>query len=241
MATSYKMKIVQAGNIIEVYEYENAVLTGYKDTKKNSKGRQVSADDENKEINREKVLSRARKDLRRIVNSNIQKNSKFLTLTFKENVSDIKVANNEFKKFIKRLNYLLGFKVEYSVVPELQKRGAWHYHVILYNTTKKLDFKEIEQCWGNGFIKLNRIDRVDNVGAYICKYMTKCEQEEELRGKKLYFNSRGLKKPLEIKESHIVRIFSDSLQNETPSYENTFSNDYNTVNYKQYILKEQEE
>ena len=86
---SYKKKVIVSGNIIEVYEYEQNVLFGYKDTKKKSKGRQATANAEDKEINREKVLSRARRDLRRIINANIQEYSKFLTLTFKENITDL--------------------------------------------------------------------------------------------------------------------------------------------------------
>ena len=108
---SYDKKIIISGKVIEVYEYKNNVLYGYKDTKKDKKGRSSEASDEDKDINREKVLSRARKDLRRLINSNIEKYSKFLTLTFKENVTDLDYANYEFNKFIKRLNYNYKIKV----------------------------------------------------------------------------------------------------------------------------------
>lgn len=114
--SSYRKKAVISGNIIEIYEYENDVIYGYEDTKKNSKGRSSVANNDDKEKNREKVLSRARKDLRRLINCNIEKYSKFLTLTFADNVQDLDYANNEFKKFIKRLNYHFNIKVKYSCV-----------------------------------------------------------------------------------------------------------------------------
>lgn len=234
---SYRKKIVLSGNIVEVYEYENDVLYGYKDTKKVSRGRNSTANDVDKEVNREKVLSRARKDLRRLINCNIQKYSKFLTLTFADNVQDLDYANNEFKKFIKRLNYHFGIKVKYSTVIEFQKRGAIHYHTILYNLTQKIDVGVLQDIWKQGFIKVNSIDSVDNVGAYVCKYMTKTD-DDRLVGRKMYFNSRGLNKPKEIKESDIVSALVGSLQNQTPNYENKFSNDYNSINYKQYIIKD---
>lgn len=235
--SSYNKKIVISGKQIEVYEYENEVIYGYKDVKKTSRGRSVVASDENKEINRDKVLQRARRDLRRIINSNCEKYSKFVTLTFADNVDDLDYCNNEFKKFVKRLNYYYKIKLKYSTVIEFQKRGALHYHCIFYNLTQKLDLDVFSHIWGNGFVKVNKIDNVDNVGAYICKYMTKTD-DDRLLGRKMYFNSRGLTKPMEIKDKKIVEALQNSLQSNNLKYSNTFSNDYNTISYSQYIIKD---
>lgn len=233
----YNKKVVVSGKVIEVYEYEKEVLYGYSDTKKKSSGRRSVANKEDKLINREKVLSRARRDLRRIINANIEKYSKFLTLTFKDNITDLDFANNEFKKFIKRVNYHYKVKVKYSVVIEFQKRGAIHYHALLYNLTDKLDIDKLSSIWGNGFIKVNSIKDVDNVGAYVCKYMTKTE-DDRLLGRKMYFNSRNLNKPEEIKESSVVEALVGSLQKNSLTYMNTFKNEHNTINYMQYIIQE---
>lgn len=232
----YGTKIIMSGKVLELYEYKNPIKSGYSGGKG---GRKKSSDiaKEEKEINREKVLNRARRDLRRIVNSNVAEYSKFLTLTFEENIQDIAWANREFSKFIMRVNYYLGFKVAYSGVIEFQKRGAVHYHVIFYNTPRKLKLDALRAIWGYGHIKLNIIRDVDNVGAYVCKYMSKCEDEKKLRGKKMYFNSRGLKKPQEIKESALVKAIASSLDGQTPKYSNTFANEYNSIDYKQYIIE----
>ncbi len=61
---------------------------------------------------RERSLARAKKQLRRLINANAGQygrefTTKFLTLTFKENITDPKEANYLFTKFIKRLNYKL--------------------------------------------------------------------------------------------------------------------------------------
>lgn len=232
---SYDKKAIIAGNQIEIYEYKESVIYGYTDIKKCSKGRQSIASDEDKEINREKVFKRARTNLRRLINCNIEVDSKFLTLTFRDNVTDLDFANNEFKKFIKRLNYHFNIKLKYSCVIEFQKRGAIHYHVILYNLNGKVDLNKLSDIWGHGFIKLNKINGIDNVGAYICKYMTKTD-DKRLEGRKMYFNSRNLTKPTEIKDFEIVNALVCSLQNQSPKYENTFTNEYNSINYKQYII-----
>ncbi|MGG3360502.1 hypothetical protein ABER89_19145, partial [Bacillus safensis] len=98
-----------SGHVVEIYEYERDIKTG-KDNKDGSKsvGRAgKGANEEDREKNREIVLSRAKREVRRLINSNVDawdEKPKFFTLTFAENVTDIKWANNEFKKFRQRLS-----------------------------------------------------------------------------------------------------------------------------------------
>lgn len=228
-----------SGNIIEFYEYEKPILEGYSDTKKNSSGRSVSANEFEKEVNRKKVLSRARRDLRRLINSNVGMyagfTSKFITLTFKENLQDFSAANYEFKKFRQRLENYFDKKLKYVVVPEFQKRGAIHYHVIFFNIPF-IRNNVLSKIWNNGFVRINKIDNVDNVGAYICKYMTKDNDDEKLIGKKCYFSSRGLYKPIQIKEKEKINNIVSSLPEYCQTYANTFENDYNKTSYVQYNL-----
>ena len=94
---------------------------------------------------------------------------------------------------------------------------------------------KLQEIWGNGFVKINNIDNVDNVGAYVCKYMTKTD-DDRLIGQKMYFTSRGLKKPVEIKEESRVESLASSLPASALAYSNTFENEYNTISYKQYNL-----
>lgn len=240
---SYKRKIIISGNIVEVYEYDKPILEGYTDTKKSSKGRQTVANDENKELNRDKVLNRARRDLRRLINSNIDVYGlpgKFVTLTFKDDIEDLKKANSEFTKFIKRLKRYFGIDIKYVAVPEVQQERSdkygvkvWHYHVIFFNLPY-IKSNDLSDIWKNGFIKINRIDRVSNVGAYICKYMTK--DNKDLVGQKCYFSSRNLKKPIEIKEESRVKSLASSLPASALTYSSTFENEYNSISYKQYII-----
>ncbi len=138
----------------------------------------------NKEVN----LMRARREIRNYINSNDgyypPYKSTFLTLTFRENLTDIKKANNHFKKFILRLNYKTGHKIKYITVIEFQKRGAVHYHTIFFNLPFRTDLQTI---WGQGYIKIKALEKVDNVGAYICKYLQKEHYDDRLQGKKKYF------------------------------------------------------
>jgi len=107
-------------------------------------------------------------------------------------------ANNEFKKFIQRLKYNYG-DFRYLVVVEFQKRGAIHYHML--SDFGYIEQYDLEKIWGNGFVwindllKVNKGKPVDNVGAYIVKYMNKNIIDKRLMGKKAYFTSRNLIRP----------------------------------------------
>lgn len=239
---SVKTKVIISGGVIEVYDYEKPVMKGYK----SNGGRDKEANEEGKEKNRKDSLRRARQEVRRIVNANVgaygeQLTAKFITLTFGDNVTDLDVAHYEFKKFIQRLNYLVyGTKVanlRYTAVPEFQKRGAVHYHVVIYNLPYiKADV--IEKVWGNGFIKINKIDDVDNVGAYICKYMVKDLDDERLRGRKCYFNSRGLFKPVVIEDEKKTETIKQSLPDELMTVSKQYENEHlGKISYRQYNLK----
>lgn len=104
---------------------------------------------------------------------------KFLTLTFRENITDLENANMEVTKFIKRLSYY-AYKVnknviKYISVPELQKRGAWHYHIILFNV-KYIPWIELIKTWGVGGVYINSLKNgLDGttVAKYVTKYISK--------------------------------------------------------------------
>lgn len=232
-----------SGNIVELYTYEKGYMIGADPLNKNGRagkeGMQVT--DETRRENRDKVTSRARRDVRRIVNSNVGQygkefTTKFCTLTFADHITDLAEANSYFEKFMKRLNYQMfnskKANIKYTAVPEFTKKGRVHYHVIFYNLPY-LKASHLESIWGNGFIKINKIDNVDNVGAYVCKYMTK--DNEDIVGKKSYFNSRGLFKPTEITEIEKVESLRRSLPLENVTYTTTFDNEYvGTITYLQY-------
>ena len=237
MKTYYKKAIV-SGHVIEIYQYEKPVYSDYELNKiRQHEGRRQEASEDNKQKNREKCSNRAARTVRRLVNSNIAINSKFLTLTFADHVTDLKKANYEFKKFKQRFVYYLWVRIKYLCVPEFTKKGRIHYHVVLFNLPFVKN-KTLQSIWSNGFIKINKIDNCDNVGAYVSKYMTK--DNEQMIEEKSYFTSRNLEKPLEIVNEKEIEILADSLSPTDVVYLNSFVNDYlGLVNYTQYNIKEQ--
>ena len=247
-------KMIKSGDIIEVFVYSEGYLKGYELTssEKLSLGR-TKEKSENYEEHRKQVLQRAKKNLRRLINANVGQwgndvTTKFVTLTFADNIQDIKEANYEFKKFIKRLNYYcFGTKktnLKYTCVIEFQKRGSIHYHIIIYNMPY-VKANDISNVWGNGFIKINKIDDVNNVGAYVSEYLGQSEkgqghdlEDDRLQGKKSYFSSRGIFKPVEITDKKIVETVVSALPKECLTYSAVFENEHlGNISYKQYNLK----
>lgn len=111
---SYNKKIVKSGSMIGVYEYENSIIYDKSTSQyKTSKGKSNTKDI------RKSSLTRAKRNLTRIIYCNVNEESKFITLTYKDNIMDLDVANDEFKKFIKRLNYKYCENIKYTAVVEL--------------------------------------------------------------------------------------------------------------------------
>lgn len=245
-------KIVRSGNIVEIYNYSKGYLKDFEVISGGSGGRVADFKSDNYQEHRKQVLSRAKRDLRRLINSNVgmygaDMTSKFLTLTFSKNITDLETANYEFKKFIKRLNYSI-FKtkkaiLKYNVVIEFQDRGAIHYHLIIYNmpfTKQKL----LQEIWDNGIVDIRKIDQVDNVGAYIAEYLGdpgkeqgKGVEDSRLEGKKSYFSSRGLFKPIEITDKKKVEAVATALPINKMTFSSLFNNEHlGDISYKQYNL-----
>lgn len=127
-------------------------------------------------------VSQSLKRLRDYINTNViePNNCKWITLTYKENMTDTKRLYNDFKNFIKRFKYQYG-NFEYIVAMEPQERGAWHCHCIII-FDKKAPFirnKIIEQLWGQGFTKTNKLNDIDNIGAYLTAYLGDMEYKKE--------------------------------------------------------------
>lgn len=134
-------------------------------------------------------ISQSLKRLRDYINTNVvePKNCKWITLTYKENMKDTKKLYIDFKNFIKRFKYKYGH-FEYIVAMEPQERGAWHCHCIII-FDKKAPFipnKIIETLWQHGFTKTNKLDDIDNIGAYLTAYLGDMEYKEEYGSEMLY-------------------------------------------------------
>lgn len=237
----YSQKLIISGGYFELYDYE---ITQRRDFTRKKKLISEKEDDDievgekgNSEgTKRTDSIHRTRTEIRRLVNSNTDF-SKFYTLTFKENLGEVTVANKRFNKFIMRMEYRYG-KFIYLAVIEFQRRGAVHYHFLC-----NLPFiiaKEIEKIWGHGFIKIRRIKHVTNLGAYFCKYLHKDMTDKRLFRKKKYFCSENIERPMEVYDKRVIEklLTQYDLHERKPDYEASFTNEYTgKVEYKQFRVK----
>ena len=160
-------------------------------------------------------LARSRNLLIDLAHQNYSLWKSFITLTFKENVTDINEANKAFHIWVTCISQKFpNFK--YIAVPEYQKRGAVHYHLITniecgsdlipqrkkkYTKSAKGGYKCLDYYnlpyWGKGFSSAFNLQMTDDkfqVAIYITKYLYK-DIDNRLYGRKKIMHSQDLERP----------------------------------------------
>ena len=163
-----------------------------------------------------KSTKQTMKKLRRIIAHNFTggKNQLWITLTYRDHVTEPAIVYMDFKAFIRRIRNQFG-KVDYITVIEPQASGRWHLHVLLKNDSElTIPNNDLAKMWGKGFTKTKRLRRADKVGNYLIAYLSNLQIGDEgsqnkaiIKGARLYMypkgiriyrTSRGIEKPLEI-------------------------------------------
>ena len=156
------------------------------------------------------------KKLRRLVAHNFTggANQLWITLTYRNHVTETAIVYMDFKAFIRRIRNQFG-NVDYITVIEPQASGRWHLHVLLKNDSElTIPNNDLAKMWGKGFTKTKRLRRADKVGNYLIAYLSNLQIGDESSDKKsivkgarlymypkgirIYRTSRGIEKPLEI-------------------------------------------
>ena len=254
----YDVKIVNCGNVLEIYKYDNPISEGFKIKPFERKRREQTEEVKNENLQRS--IKRSKRKIFELVNTNYVKNkSSFLTLTFADNITDYYVAFDCWKRYKQRLEYHFNRKLQYCGVVEFQTKNysttgrcAIHFHIVLFDVPY-LKHNVLYDIWNmtvsnGGSVNIKQIKHVDNVGAYITSYMTEDIKErdeifsDKFKGKKRYFYSRGLKKPSVTKldlskyndfEQYYNLINTDRVKNNVVfEYESKFERkEFNTYEY----------
>ena len=203
---NYKVKNYQ---MVRVKEMGNVVELMFQENRNNSNViKKISANEyidtrtgEVKEFvhieNRSQAVNEVRKSLSRLrdyINTNVTnvEYCKWVTLTYKENMTDTKKLYKDFEKFNKRLRYALskeGYKYEYIVAMEPQGRGAWHAHMLMIFDCKApyIDNDFMAKTWSHGFTSTKKLDKnIDNLGAYLTAYLGDMELTEAVENVGLF-------------------------------------------------------
>lgn len=190
-------KFVLCGQYVEHYIYEIPYYKNFPRFQKNIKHHNHS-----KVIRIDNVI-RAKQKIRRLINSNPDMN-KFLTLTYSTETTELKTSNYNLNKFMKRLKRDYP-DLKYLAVPEYMKNNRVHYHIL--SNLPFVSCEVLRTTWQNGFVFIRKINNLQNVGVYISKYLSKHSTDARFSGKKKYFTSRNLLKPITVdKSDEIIKL-----------------------------------
>ena len=205
-------KFIKFGNNVELYEYEKdlVVLRAGRHHVADKEKIDPDADLTEVEVGKRKDNAhRASTEFRRLVSSNLDDKVLPLlaTITYKENLTDLKKSYYDYKLFIQKLHYTYGKELKYIAVPEFQERGAVHFHVLFWGLPAEKLLPErltdryenvsptLGTMWGNGFVFLKETDGNDKLSSYLAKYMSKAFTDPRLKHQKEYVTSRKINRP----------------------------------------------
>ena len=192
----------------------------------------------------DKNINRSKFQCSRLVKANENIFKTFITLTFADNITDIKSANKKFNIWLTKIRSIKK-DFAYVGVPEFQKRGAVHYHLLSnleinvpYSYFRRGQLKEVKlimsqenkknmydvKYWPYGFSSVFSVKNI-NVVAYMTKYMTK-DIDNRLFGSRRYFHSRNLIIPeeyyIDLNSDNDFMELADILSNNDITYENSY-------------------
>lgn len=148
-----------------------------------------------REASAQRCAARARTQVRRHVMAHGLDH--MVTFTFRENVQDIDDAWRAWDKFRRLVEARTGKKLHYVVVPERQKRGAWHFHVAVRGFVPVALWRALwRRCTpdGQGTVHARYLRAVSRIGIvrYLAKYLTKAFGERDQLNRRRYAIARGM-------------------------------------------------
>lgn len=158
----------------------------------------------------------------------------FVTLTLDKTKMDRYNLDDFIKKlgqFIRNYRKKYGVNIQYLLIPERHRDGAWHMHGLMKgippehlskNENGYKDWKAYSKRFG--YISIDEIRNKEAVSKYITKYISKSFYGGggvTDKNKKMYYASRGLKKAERIKEGTLSGKESVLIPEE-----NMFENDF---------------
>lgn len=255
-------KIIRSGNQIEVYQYEKRRFVSkrirgadtYRKTTSRTKARRPDS------------IRRASKAFRRIVRSNLAGDAcpVLLTLTMRQKLP-YPASCKLFTQFIARLRRRYGAAVRYIAVPEFQKRGAVHWHLLIWGLPagsgctgyvkrqgKYTYFVEtcppekdcerktrsLARLWLRGFADCIETDGHAKLIGYLTKYLSKAMHDLRYGGTKAYYASRNVMRPMSVAGNSLIDYIEELVPVDMPPlHQREFDTEWlGRCIYKQYEI-----
>lgn len=201
-------KIVQSGNLLEIYQYEKSLQINKPRKKPNDLIKRVVKVGKRRADN----ARRLRKSFTRLIRSNLIGSELPVLATFTTfEVLRIDLAFRAFTSFMARCRRCFGREFRYITVPEFQKRGAPHFHTLIWGFPEEVIKNEtvnrrIQNLWARGFVDLRPTDGSPKLAGYLSKYMSKALHDSRLLSQKAYATSRNIMRPLSFTNSKAFEL-----------------------------------
>lgn len=206
-------KTVEYGDYLEIFKY-NEDAKGFsrksrelQASRRNESFRNVGETElqqtESYKGKRADNAKRVSSAFRKLVIANLSESSSpiFVTLTYAENILQFGRAHQDLSSFFGALRYHFGKGIRYIAVPEFQRRGAIHFHALVWGLPPGMVKAErssrmVARLWKQGFVDLIDTDGHEKLAGYMAKYMRKAFMDKRLFGKKAYVVSRNIIRPV---------------------------------------------
>lgn len=191
----YTVKTIRAGN--------TKTFRAYK-TRPKIRGKRSPKTEPTPEAQKKNNLARATWTLTWLLNENFRDGDLLVTLKYKkgEAPEEYETMNRDARNFLDKLNRrykrMTGKRIRYVRVMEIGKRGARHHHVVLQEVESRI----LRDCWQKGGIDIKPLYTDGNyrrIAEYFVKYAKTGEEAQRREMKKLWYASKGLKRPKESK------------------------------------------
>jgi len=249
-------KIVRYGDTLEIYKYEKHAINNRRKkstTEINDRMSKLSLHREDMQQPEKQEKTRRQSNARhavlgfkRLVLANLEQfnNPILASLTYAENITDIRQGHKDFHAFARAIRLKFGGSVRYISVAEFQKRGAIHFHTLFWGLPPGLVETErstrlVAKLWGKGFTDLIQTDGDERISSYLSKYMAKMFTDPRLSGKRAYIASRNVLRPLEDKRAIVIQHFYENeLSTRTPLREGNYETQWlGACRFRHYSLK----
>lgn len=135
------------------------------------------------------------------------------SLTYADNMDSIGQGRADFNAFGRDARRAFGNGIRYICVAEFQKRGALHFHALLWGfpqgtATDERHTRVIAKLWGHGFVDLVQTDgNAIKIAGYLAKYMGKHFDDVRMASRKAYIASRNVLRPTVDKGAMMSKYF----------------------------------
>jgi len=253
-------KVIKSGDLLEIFQYENDLIPQRKKRKPKWKRIWRPKPDRIRPDN----IYRKKREFARLVRANLEGAVPPAMFSFTVvECSDLTVGYSFLTDYFARLRRSHGKAFRYIAVPEFQKRGAVHFHALIWglpeeeikNETPHWDREEdigdmgkikrgtrhYQNIWARGYLDCMATDGSEKLAGYLAKYMSKAMFDKRLLGQKSYSASRNVLRSVRLPFASAVayskEIWGIDLSTDVPLQERIYQSKYlGTGRYRVYKI-----